>query len=131
MEIRREELSKCFCECPEKWVVCESPDKPQPACPPRNSSWEGQDWNSCCPPAALVIPAGGRLALKSSLVLVSISAAAAFEAQNKGRQLNPPVAWPSNRADCTLFCVSGLRDGGAIRASTNSLLLIKHSIAQN
>lgn len=28
------------------WLVCQSPDNPQPVCPLRNSSWEGQDWNS-------------------------------------------------------------------------------------
>lgn len=123
METRTEELSRRFCECPEDRVLCGSPDNPQPVCPPRNPAGKGSTGI-----AAALLPAGlgfwwsqlegGRQALKSSLVLLSISAA--FEAQNKGRQLDPPVAWPSTGADCTLFCVSGLWDGGAIKASTNS-----------
>lgn len=31
----------------------QSPENPQPVCALRISSWEGQGWNSCCPPAAL------------------------------------------------------------------------------
>lgn len=58
----------------------------------------------CQGAVSVVIPAGERLALESSLVMVSISAAAAaFEAQNKGRQLDPPIARPSKGAGCTLF----------------------------
>lgn len=74
----------------------------------------------------MVIPAGE--GLKSSLVMVSVSAAAAFEAQSKGRQLGP-----AKELIALCSSVSELWDGEAIKASTKfiSLLIIKHSIAQN